>query len=190
MSGKNLVLKFKEFTVEVRSNEDGLYCLNDIFRASGLKDNKKPSQYTRNIDGALFQGYREGSSNTTYTSKTILASYAHWLGLPQEIVLQIATLTELCETIDGIFKLRCHTKEENGALCAIEQVLGVTLRRQYTVIAKGVTYRLDGYDVQNKVAYEIDEPQHFLGGELRKRCKDRQRAIEEKLGCVFIRIKV
>ena len=72
---------------------------------------------------------------------------------------------------------------EHGALCAIEQILGVSLTRQYSVLG----YRIDGYDAENNVAYEVDEPHHSS-----RKNKDamRQAAIEKELGCKFVRISI
>ena len=72
---------------------------------------------------------------------------------------------------------------EHGALCAIEQVMGVSLIRQYNVLC----YRIDGYDAENNVAYEVDEPHHSS-----QRAEDakRQSEIEKELGCTFVRISI
>lgn len=76
-----------------------------------------------------------------------------------------------------------NSLQEKAALAAIEQVLGVTLVRQYRV----GSYRIDGYDATNNVAYEIDEAAHKY-----QRDKDlaRQGFIQRELGCRFVRIKV
>lgn len=81
---------------------------------------------------------------------------------------------------------RVYSDRENGAICAIEQLLNITLIRQYPV----GSYRIDGYHEESNTAYEIDEPQHFTNGELKQECKDRQAYIESRLGCKFVRIKV
>lgn len=90
------------------------------------------------------------------------------------------------ESLHAIFNVRPMCAVEHGALSAIEQLLNIKLERQYKVD----TYRIDGYCVETNTAYEIDEPQHFVDGELKQECKDRQAYIEEKLGCSFVRIKV
>lgn len=77
-------------------------------------------------------------------------------------------------------------RDELVALKTIEQVLSITLVRQYNV----GSYNLDGYCIETNTAYEIDEPQHFTNGELNQECVDRQQYIEDKLGCRFVRIKV
>ncbi|WP_405646510.1 Rha family transcriptional regulator [Pseudomonas sp. Ld6] len=71
--------------------------------------------------------------------------------------------------------------QERAALAAVEQVLGVTLIRQYRV----GTYRIDGYDPVNQVAYEVDEPEHR-----HQIAQDavRQAVIERELSCRFVRI--
>ena len=82
--------------------------------------------------------------------------------------------------------LRVCAERERGALSTIEQLLNVKLIRQYAV----GPYKIDGYNEVNNVAYEIDEPQHYVDSELRQGCKDRQAYIENKLGCKIVRIKV
>lgn len=74
---------------------------------------------------------------------------------------------------------------EKAALDTIEQLLGIKLIRQFQVGG----FRIDGYDADNKVAYEIDEEQH---NSKRHSQHDvlRQQFIEEQLGCIFKRIKV
>lgn len=81
---------------------------------------------------------------------------------------------------------RSISERESGALSAIEQLLNITLERQYSV----GKFRLDGYHKESNTVYEIDEEGHFKGGKLRQECIDRQRYIESKLNCKFIRIKV
>lgn len=51
-------------------------------------------------------------------------------------------------------------------------------------------YWVDGYDEENNVVIEYDEPYHYtVTGNLRKKDKIRQQEIEEYLDCKFIRIK-
>ena len=73
--------------------------------------------------------------------------------------------------------------EEEAALKTIEQLLNVSLERQYTV----GSFRIDGYDKVNKIAYEIDEGQHKYSVE---QDKEREAFIKSKLGCTFVRIDV
>lgn len=71
------------------------------------------------------------------------------------------------------------------AIDTIEQLLGIKLIRQFQVGG----FRIDGYDADNKVAYEIDEEQHNS----KKHSQHdvlRQKFIEEQLQCKFVRIKV
>ena len=49
-----------------------------------------------------------------------------------------------------------HRMQEEAALKTIEQLLGITLIRQYKVCQ----YRIDGYCVETNTAYEIDKPDH------------------------------
>ena len=83
---------------------------------------------------------------------------------------------------------RNDTLKENTALSTIEQIKGVKLDRQYKVERPcGKRFFIDGYDILNKVAYEIDEEHHiYQQGE----DYERESFIKDYLGCVLIRIKV
>ena len=74
---------------------------------------------------------------------------------------------------------------EKAALDTIEQLLGIKLIRQFTVGG----FRIDGYDAENKIAYEIDEEQHNSAKHSQADVL-RQQFIEQQLGCIFKRIKV
>lgn len=74
---------------------------------------------------------------------------------------------------------------EKAALDTIEQLLGIKLIRQFEVGG----FKIDGYDIENKIAYEIDEEQHNS----KKHSQHdvlRQKFITEQLNCTFKRIKV
>jgi len=103
-------------------------------------------------------------------------------GYTAEILLCNESSKLLLKKYEGLARAPLQMKEDT-ALAAIEQVLGVTLRRQYRV----GRYRIDGYDHENNVAYEIDEEHHRYQREQDKR---RQKYIEERLGCRFIRVEV
>ncbi len=71
---------------------------------------------------------------------------------------------------------------ETFILDFIEKKLGITLIRQYKVAGKYA----DGYDIVNKVIYEVDEPQH-----LNNYFQDKMREQEIKrvlVDCTFVRI--
>ena len=76
-----------------------------------------------------------------------------------------------------------HRLREESSLKTIEQLLGISLIRQY----KCLDYRIDGYHPETNTAYEIDEPEH-RGKE--KQDAERQSRIEAVLGCKFVRIKL
>lgn len=54
---------------------------------------------------------------------------------------------------------------------------------------KELGYFLDGYDPIRNVAIEVDEKRHFINGDLSPKDVERQRQVEDLLGCTFIRIK-
>ena len=53
----------------------------------------------------------------------------------------------------------------------------------------GGEFSIDWYVPELKLAIEFDEEQHFIGGELKKECVERQRRVEQALGCRFLRYK-
>lgn len=97
--------------------------------------------------------------------------------------------SETCNVMRASYSIdrpRIYAERESGALSAIEQLTGSNIDRQYQV---GI-YSVDGYDKENNIAYEIDEPQHYKYGELRDECKNREYYITSKLKCKLVRIKV
>ena len=76
-----------------------------------------------------------------------------------------------------------HRIREESSLKTIEQLLGISLIRQY----KCLNYRIDGYHPETNTAYEIDEPEHKCK---EKQDAERQSRIEAVLGCKFVRIKL
>jgi len=76
--------------------------------------------------------------------------------------------------------------QEKNILDKIEATQKIKIERQYFVIG----YIVDGYCKSNNTVYEVDEPYHFNSlGELRAKDIKRQKEIEQKLNCKFIRIK-
>lgn len=73
--------------------------------------------------------------------------------------------------------------QEESSLKTIEQILGVSLIRQFRV----GRYRVDGYDPKANVVYEIDEPHHKMQVE---KDNKREEYIKSILNCEFIRIKL
>lgn len=75
-------------------------------------------------------------------------------------------------------------KNETKILDYIEKEKNIKLERQYFVIG----YFIDGFDLQNNIAYEVDEKRHR---DRKERIKDqiREQKIKEKLNCTFVRIK-
>ena len=74
---------------------------------------------------------------------------------------------------------------EKDCLATIEQVLGITLEKQFSV----GKYKIDGYDIANKVAYEIDEVQH-KSVKHQQADRGREAYIYSILGCTFKRIAI
>lgn len=93
-----------------------------------------------------------------------------------------ASFNLLIDKYSGLNKVP-HRLQEEAALKTIEQLLNISLIRQYKVL----NYRIDGYDAKNNIAYEIDEPEHRS-----KINQDsiRQKEIERVLKCKFVRIKL
>lgn len=110
--------------------------------------------------------------------------------LKGEIAKHFTKDSNFCETVlarDLIGgKIRKNGIREKAALDTIEQLLGIKLVRQYSVLGR---YRIDGYDSVNNVAYEIDEEQHFTPQHM-DADRIREKNIKDVLGCEFVRIRV
>lgn len=78
-----------------------------------------------------------------------------------------------------------YGKNEKRILDNIEKEQNIKILRQYHIIG----YALDGYCQETNIAYEVDESYHFKRGKLSDYDLKRQNAVEEILGCKFIRIK-
>jgi very-short-patch-repair endonuclease len=137
---------------------------------------KRHAHVIRDIRALMTDAYGEDGKN--------------WLGVQEErdergycsvMRLSAEVAESMLRRYAGI-RMPTRTKEL-AALATIEQLLGVTLHRQYQV----GSYRIDGYDKENNVAYEIDEGAHkYAAGE----DAIRERIIKAQLGCRFVRIKV
>lgn len=73
--------------------------------------------------------------------------------------------------------------QEEASLKTIEQLLGVQLIRQFKV----GEYRVDGYDPENNIVYEIDEPHHRF---TKEKDSKRELFIVNYLNCKVVRIKL
>ena len=118
------------------------------------------------IDSAQF-----GSQYKDSTGRSLVM-----FNLPKDLVDLLLTKYK------GLGRVPNRIREE-ASLKTIEQLLGISLIRQY----KCLNYRIDGYHPETNTAYEIDEPEH-KGRE--KQDAERQSKIEAVLGCKFVRIKL
>lgn len=150
---------------------EGFVSLTDMHKKLGGEIRKLPNKFTvrfKELIGTeiLIKKGRHGGG--TWASPRIAEYYEKWA-------------TEYCDE----FHLRSFCQRESAALLTIEQIKGITLNRQFSVLG----YRVDGYDEINNVAYEIDE-NHHKKTQHRAKDGDRQRAIIAALNCDFIRVKV
>ena len=74
-------------------------------------------------------------------------------------------------------------KNEMYILDALEILYKINIIRQYQVAG----FFVDGYDEKNNIVYEVDE-KHHLKYKNNERDISRQKIIEEKLKCKFVRI--
>ena len=134
------------------------------------KEHKNVKRDTRKMLEELGLKLADFSHQYEDTCKRLQTMYI----LPKEIYSLIL------DKYKGLARVPNRLQEE-ASLKTIEQLLGVKLIRQYKVLS----YRIDGYDSANNIAYEIDEPEHRY-----KHAKDaeRQQKIEAVLGCKFVRI--
>lgn len=138
--------------------------LNPIFVLDFTVDTRGRARYKNLNESRVVESKRGTGGGTWCTEKIYLAAKNY---LEQE-------------NLEKVFKQKVA---EEASLKTIEQILGVKLIRQYRCL----NYFIDGYDVINKVAYEIDGVDHRLKTE-----KDVKRELEitKVLNCTFVRIKV
>lgn len=80
-----ITLKFDGKIVEVKKNDAGLYCLNDIFKASGEGQNMSPNRWTRCLPKentpkmACFTIYSGKGRQGTYADEQAVYEYASWI---------------------------------------------------------------------------------------------------------------
>ena len=123
---------------------------------------------------ALSPDLGNGFKSSTYTDKN---------GMPRPFYeLNEDAKNLLLNKYKGLARVPLRLQEE-AALKTIEQLLQIKLIRQYKV----GDFRIDGYDPELNVAYEIDEPDHRY-----QRAKDhgREKIIKKLLGCTFVRISL
>lgn len=138
--------------------------LNPIFVLDFIVDSRGRVRY-KNLNESRVVETRRGTGGGTWVTETIYLAAKKYLER---------------ENLEKIFKERIA---KEASLKTIEQILGIKLIRQHPCLH----YYIDGYDVINKVAYEIDGVDHRLKTE-----KDVQRELEitKVLNCAFVRIKV
>ena len=112
-----------------------------------------------------------------------LSTYTDKSGMPRPFYeLNEDAKNLLLDKYKGLARVPLRLQEE-AALKTIEQLLQTKLIRQYKV----GDFRIDGYDPEANIAYEIDEPDHRY-----QRAKDhgREKIIKKLLGCTFVRISL
>ena len=155
---------------------------NNVLTMSSLEiaelTGKRHDNVVRDIKAMFEQlGDSEGllASEDTYVNPQNGKKYKCY-SLPKEIADLLLTKYK------GLSRVP-HRIREESSLKTIEQLLGISLIRQY----KCLNYRIDGYHPETNTAYEIDEPEHKCK---EKQDAERQSRIEAVLGCKFVRIKL
>lgn len=128
----------------------------------------------RRLLETLSLGSGNGFKSSTYTDKNGIQRPFYELNEDAKNLL--------LNKYKGLARVPLRLQEE-AALKTIEQLLQIKLIRQYKV----GDFRIDGYDPELNVAYEIDEPDHRY-----QRAKDhgREKIIKKLLGCTFVRISL
>ncbi len=173
-----------ELSVNIRTtiiNDEPYFVGKDVAEALGYKNtrdalNKHVDQEDKTTR-MLYHNAQKREYLTIFLNESGVKSLISRSRIPHKETVKLLECLGIEESV--VISIR----PEHVALTTIEQLLGIKLHRQYPVD----DYRIDGYDKENNVAYEIDEPQHFQSIE---DDKIRQKYIEDKLGCKFIRIKV
>jgi len=99
-----------------------------------------------------------------------------------EYIMETNNAMMMVDKVSGMLRIPMQLQEK-AAIATIEQLLSVSLVRQFRV----GPYRIDGYDKENNVAYEIDESAHRYSA---ANDGKRQGYIEREIGCKFVRIRL
>lgn len=86
------------------------------------------------------------------------------------------------EEIDTVFLTQRHEERFVEKLKESLKAMGYTMEQQYNIGG----FRIDAYIPRLNIAVEYDEEQHFVG-RAKAEDKKRQKYIESKLGCTFVR---
>ncbi|MBV5308704.1 Rha family transcriptional regulator [Chromatium okenii] len=160
------------------SNTFTVFSLSMTSREIASLANKRHDNVLRDIDAlteTLSSELKCGFKSSTYISGDPPREY-------RQFILDQFSYNLILERYKGLQRVPNRLQEE-AALKTIEQLLKIKLIRQYKVLS----YRIDGYDPINNIAYEIDEPDHKHN---RSKDNDRQKHIEKILGCSFVRIQL
>ena len=159
--------------------------LNPIANTQTMSS-REIAELTGKRHGDVMRDIRKLFEDTKLSEDEIVISdYTDIVGrIKKEYILSPRLHELLLSKYKGLSRVPMRLQEE-AALKTIEQLLGVTLIRQYKVLK----YRIDGYDPESNTAYEIDEPQHNSKSHQIKDLK-RQQEIEAVLNCKFVRIKL
>ncbi len=140
-----------------------LYCTDESERI--LKKSGKLSLVNCNLQ--VYEA-REGKGGGTYCHIEILIMAHNYLSNEGKVPANFMT----------------HI-QQNTALTTIEQLLGIALFREYPV----GKYKIDGYDLENNVAYEINECHHRTTINAIKD-SERNKFISKTLNCRIVIIDV
>ena len=144
--------------------------------------NKKTKHINEKVKKAIREGkFKEGQCvGTKYLDSC--NRYKVCYELSEEIVDWLVISNKVSTKHSG--------KGQKAAIDTVEQLLNITLNREYKVKVGSESYYIDGYDKNSNIAYEVDEDHHYQKGELREHCVSRQKAIEGEIGCSFVRISI
>ncbi|MGL5579631.1 MAG: DUF559 domain-containing protein [Cetobacterium sp.] len=152
-------------------NEDGFYNATECWKNCG--NNNTICDFTKS-NNKQWEGQ--------YISKK--GRYGGTLGTKTFTIAMLRYLEVSSVMVDGVeHHVTKATRIEHDYLSVIEQVIERKLVRQFKV----GPYRIDGYDAEGNVAYEIDEPQHDYQVDADA---EREQFITSILGCKFKRIKI
>lgn len=112
-------------SLEVKMNEDGMYCLNDLHKASGGEEKNKPSNWiatsqVKELESEILNAGNQaikksaGRYGGTYVCKELVYAYAMWISAKFNL------------EVIRVFDQQTKTKTELD--CLVDDVRGVALR--------------------------------------------------------------
>lgn len=166
-------LIFNDNRINIRSNENGLYSLNDLHKLSSEGINKSPGQWLRLLETkGLIKDCEEltmqicieksdGRSGGTYVHELLLVSYAGWISRKFQLYINQGFLNSERERIAKLEKEKAQLlefKDETYRRSMLESHLNSRFPSQSEKVAKDIKTILRIIKNQGKEVFERIKP--------------------------------